>query len=193
MTTTFEFSKLQSPDPKVKYRFAKELLKTGTENPELLYNHLDLLITLLNERNNILKWTGIDLIGYLSAVDKGDKTDGQIKQLVKLLHGGHLITCNHAIFALGLIAQNKQQNKKKIIKELLLVDKDNFDTKECKNIATGKVLEAFKQFIPDIMDDKEAIGFINRAAKNSRNATKKKAIQLTNKIQKVRQETKGSR
>lgn len=193
MTTTFQFSKLQSPDPKVKYRFAKELLRTGAENPELLYSHLDLLITLLHEKNNILKWIGIDLIGYSSAVDKENKTDGQIKQLVKLLHGGHLITCNHAIFALGLIAQNKQQHKKKIIKELLLVDKDNFDTDECKNIATGKVLEAFKQFIPDIMDDKEAIGFINRATENSRNATKKKAIQLTNKIQKVRQETKGSR
>lgn len=189
MTMTFDFSKLRSTDPKVKYGFAKELLKTGAENPQMLYNQLDLLISLLNEKNKVLKWTGIDLMGYLSSVDKGNKIDRQIQQLVKLLHDGHLITSNHAIFALGLIALNKREHKKKIIKELLLVDKDDFETNECKNIAKGKVLEVLKQFIPDILDDKEAIDFINRATENSRNATKKKAIELSNKIQKFREET----
>lgn len=70
MTSTFDFKKLTSSDPKTKYGFAKELLKIGVENPLQLYKHLDILITLLDEKNNILKWTGIDLMGYLSSVDQ---------------------------------------------------------------------------------------------------------------------------
>jgi len=189
MTSTFDFDKLKSSDPKIKYGFAKELLNIGSENPQQLYKHLDFLLKLLDEQNNILKWTGIDLMGYLSSIDQGNKIDGCIQQLVKLLHSGHLITCNHATFALGLIAQNKPQFKLKIFKELLLVDQDVFDTNECKNIAIGKVLEVFKSLISDIMNNKEAIDFINRATENSRNATKKKAILLLNKISKIQQKT----
>lgn len=73
---------------------------------------------------------------------------------------------------------------------MLLVDQGLFDTNECKNIAIGKVLEVLKSFISDIMNNKEAIDFINRATKNSRNATKKKAILLLNKIKKIQLETK---
>lgn len=185
MTDTFNLDKLKSPDPKIKYGFAKELLKTGAETPEQLYSHFDSLTTLLNDKNNILKWTGIDLVGYLSAVDENDKTDKQISVLKKFLHGGHLITCNHAIFALGLIAQNKPKNRTKIIKEFLLIDKDNFDTEECKNIAKGKVLKVFSQLLTDIKDNKEVIHFIQKATNNKRNSTKKKAIQLKNKLKKI--------
>lgn len=189
MTSTFDFDKLKSSDPRIKYGFAKELINIGSENPQQLYKHLDLLLTLLNEQNNILKWTGIDLMGYLSSVDQENKMDGCIQSLIKLLHVGHLITCNHTTFALGFIAQNKTQFKKKIFKELLLVDQDVFDINECKNIAIGKVLEVFKTLIDDIMQYKEAIDFINRTTENSRNATKKKAIQLLNKINKIQQKT----
>ncbi|MBK7245184.1 MAG: hypothetical protein IPH98_15265 [Saprospiraceae bacterium] len=170
MTSTFDFNKLKSTDPKIKYGFARELLKIGAESPQQLYTHFDFLLTLLDEKNNILNWTGIDLMGYLSSVDQENKIDGCIQSLIKLLHGGHLITCNHSTFALGLIAQNKPQFKNQIFKELLLVDQDIFDTNECKN-------------------NKEAREFINRATENSRNATKKKAILLLNKINKIQQKT----
>ncbi len=190
MTSRFDFNKLKSKDPKIKYGFAKELLKIGAESPQQLYTHFDYLLTLLDEKNNILKWTGIDLMGYLSSVDQGNKIDGCIQPLIKLLHGGHLITCNHATFALGLIAQNKPQFKNQIFKELLLVDQGVFDTTECKNIAIGKVLEVLKSLISDIINNKVAIDFINRATENSRNATKKKAILLLDKIKKIQLETK---
>lgn len=184
MLATFDFDKIKSSDPKVKYGFAKELLKTGASNPEQLYAYFEDVVNLLNNKSNVLKWTGIDLIGYLSAVDKDNKTDKQVAILKKVLHSGHLITCNHAIFALGLIAQSKPQYKKKIIKELLLIDKDTFDTDECNNIATGKVLEVFDNLFTDIKDDKRTLDFIHRATENSRNSTKKKAVQLTSKIKK---------
>ncbi len=63
--------------------------------------------------NNVLKWTVIDIIGYLSASGAENKTINKIHELIELLYQGVLITCNHAIFALGLIAKNKPEHKKK--------------------------------------------------------------------------------
>lgn len=172
--------KLNSTDPKVKYGFAKELLEIAATTPALLYGDYDALIVLAKEKNNILKWTGIDLIGHLSSVDKEDKTDRYIPLLFKLLHGGHLITSNHAIFSLGHIAQNKPSYKDKIIAELIRVSHDSFDTEECRNIATGKVLDVFKQLMEDIKGNKSVLDFIQKATLNERNSTKQKAVRLLN-------------
>ena len=184
MITSSDFEKLNSKDPKIKYGFTKELIKTGAESPALLYGLFNHLTPLLKNQNNIIKWTGIDLIGYLSAIDRDKKTDKYIPALIKFLHEGRLITCNHSIFALGLIAKNKPVHKSKIIRELLLITNDTFETSECKNIATGKVLETLKHFIEDIKEDKAVINFIKKATSNRRNSTKKKAGQLLNKIKK---------
>lgn len=180
-----DLDKLNSKDPKIKYGFAKELLKIGTDKPELLYGHFDYWSQLMTSDNNVLKWTAIDIIGYLSAVDTENKTDSKINELVGLLHHGVLITCNHAIFALGLIVKNKPEYKGKIVRELIAVSKDNFDTEECKNIATGKVLDSIKPFIADIKDYNGVIEFIENATKNKRNSTRKKAEQLMRKIKKI--------
>lgn len=186
MMTKSDLEKLESKDPKVKYGFAKKLLEIGADNPELLYEHFDYWSELMMGTNNILKWTAIDIIGYLSATDKDFKVDGKIDELFELLHGGALITCNHAIFALGLIAKNKPQYFKSIIKELVAISHDKFETEECKNIATGKVLDTFKPFIAGINDDPAVIGFIEKATKSTRNSTKKKAELLLKKIEKVK-------
>lgn len=178
MITKTDLEKLNSKNPKIKYGFAKELLKTGSEKPEQLYEHFDYWAELMTSDNNILKWTAIDIIGYLSAVDKDNRIDGLMTDLIKFLHGGVLITCNHSIFALGLISKNKPYLKEIIIKELIATSQDKFETRECKNIATGKVLEAIKPFAPDIKNNKSVMTFIENATKSERNSTKKKAEQL---------------
>ncbi|MDP4188300.1 MAG: hypothetical protein Q8907_13610 [Bacteroidota bacterium] len=186
MAIIFDFEKFNSSDTKVKYGFAKELLKIASCTPELLYEYFDQWTILMKNKNNILKWTAIDIIGYLSRVDKEDKTVEKINDLFKLLHAGKLITCNHAIFALELIAQNKHQYLPQIIDELLAVSRDKFDTEECKNIATGKVLDALKPFLGEINNNQKVVEFIQIASNNSRNSTKRKAEQLIRKLEKYK-------
>jgi hypothetical protein len=181
MKTKLDFGKLDSDNPKIKYGFTKELLKIASETPEILYDYYDYWTEMMNSGNSIFKWTAIDIIGYLSAVDTEDKTDTQIKNLLTHLHGGNLITSNHAIFSLGLIAKNKPHHKQRILKELLAISKDTFETDECKNIATGKVILTLGNFQDDI-NNKEALSFIKQARNNSRNATRKKADILMKKI-----------
>jgi hypothetical protein len=140
MITKSDLDKLNAKDPKLKYGFAKELLKIALEKPEQLYPHLDVWTNLMTGDNSILKWTAIDIIGYLSAVDSENRVEALIPDLIKHLHGSVLITANHAIFALGLIAQHKPAFKEKIISELKAISHDQFQTEECKKIATGKVI-----------------------------------------------------
>ena len=184
MITNTDLDKLNSQNSKIKYGFAKELLKIGSEKPEQLYEHFDYWAELMTSDNNILKWTAIDIMGYLSAVDTENRVDVLMQDLIKHLHGGVLITCNHSIFALGLIYQNKPNLKEKILKELIAISQDKFETDECKNIAIGKVLEAIKPFVADIKNSKPVMTFIENATKSERNSTRKRAEQLLKKIEK---------
>lgn len=185
MTINLDFERLHSKDPKTKYGFIKELLRIGAINPEMLYGYFNHWNEMMLSENNIFRWTAIDIIGYLSSVDADNKTDEKINDLIGFLHSGNLITCNHAIFALGLIAQNKQQHQAKIIEEFLRIPDDMFETGECKAIAVGKVLESFKVYILDIKNDEAVLDFIRKATESQRNATKKKAFQLLQRIDKI--------
>jgi uncharacterized protein YdbL (DUF1318 family) len=177
-----DLDKLNSKDPKVKYGFAKELLKIGADTPELLYDYFDYWTNMMTSDKNILKWTAIDILGYLSVIDKDNKTDKVINNLIDILHCGNLITCNHAVFSLGLIAKNKPNHRIRIITELIAISNDTFYTDECKNIATGKVIETIKDFLDNISNDKKVLDFIKQAQHYQRNATKKKADSLMTKI-----------
>jgi hypothetical protein len=81
-----DLDKLKSKDPKVKYGFTKELLNLGKGKPGLLYEYFDYWVEMLKSENNIFKWTATDLIGYLSAVDRENKSVRQIENLFDLLH-----------------------------------------------------------------------------------------------------------
>lgn len=180
-----DFEKLQSNDPKVKYGYAKELVRIASEEPGSLYPHFDNWVELMSSHHQILQWTAIDIIGYLSGVDSENRIGKPIvENLIRILHGGILIPCNHAIFSLGLIAKNKPEYRKRILAEFLTVPNDTFKTEECKNIATGKILDALKPFAEEIKNDTAFIRFIEKASANARKSTQKRADQLRKKIKK---------
>lgn len=173
-----DLNNLNSTNPKIKYGTAKELLHIAAEQPTALYPYYDRWIELMSGSNNILRWTAIDIIGQLSRADADNRTEKQMKTLISFLKGGKLITTNHAIFALGVIAKNKPKLRAKIIKELLAISGYKFETNECRAIVTGKVLEVLRDFLPQISKDEEALKFIRNAQRSQRNATRKKAIIL---------------
>lgn len=173
-----DLKNLESRDPNVKYGPVKKLLKTGAEKPELLYDHFDGWIALLDNPNSILKWMAIDIIGYLSDIDSRKKVDRYIPKLRKLLRTGQFVTSAHAIFALGLIAQNKPEQRSRIIRDLVTIRDIPFETEECRNIATGKAIEAMEHVTEDVRKSKAAMAFVRQATANSRTGTQRKAERL---------------
>lgn len=180
--TKLNLKDFYSDNPKVKYAAAKKAVAISKENPAELYADFDFFVNLLDNENQIIKWTAIQIIGNLSKTDKEKKVDELLPRLIDFLNCGKLITANHAIFALAEIALNKPEHQEQVIKELLKVERYNYDTVECRNIALGKVILALEKFREKIKDDKEIIEFLKRQTKNSRIATSKKAQQLLKKI-----------
>ncbi len=178
------FKDLSSNDSKIKYGCAKNLLAMAKDNPAELYPHIDFFVELMRSENNVLKWTAIDIIGFLSKVDKGKRVDKLMDKLFSLLNAGKMITANHTITTLGNIALTKPEYKKIITNELLKVEHYNYDTGECRNIAIGKVILAIGLYFNQLENKKVVIEFVERQTKNNRNATKKKAEQFLKKLKK---------
>jgi hypothetical protein len=172
------FTDLLSEDPKIKYGCAKNLLTLAKEKPAELYSELDFFVELLDSENKILKWTAIDIIGALAKVDKARTVDKLMGRIVGLLNTGNMITANHAIMALADIARARPEYQLAITDELLKVERYNYDTVECRNIAIGKVILAISTYFNNLKDQEAVIEFIRRQTKNTRNATKKKAEQF---------------
>lgn len=157
-------------------------MSIARESPEEIYSNFDFFEKLLDNENQILKWTAIDIIGYLAKIDEKSKIDKIMDKLYGFLSSGKLITANHAIFSLSLIAISKPEYREKITEEFLKVERNNYETIECRNIAIGKVILALDSYICDIRDKKPIVKFLKNQTNNTRNATKKKAEKLLKKI-----------
>ena len=173
-----DISLLHDSDPKRRYGFAKELVAIAGKQPAVVMERLPELLPLLDGDNQILKSTVIDIIGLLSGLDDGQAMVGHIPLLLKFLHGGELVTCNHTIATVGLIARRNAGLRRFLLDQLLDVAQVQFDTEECKAIAVGKVIEVLAAHPAAVTDLPKAGDFIARACRSQRTATVKKAIRL---------------
>jgi len=178
MLNEMDFNKLFDKNPKVKYGMAKQFKIMAQENPSELYPFLDKFIPLLDNENNVIKWTAINIIGLLAKLDKENKIDPLLGKLYKQLNCGKMITVNHIIECLMFVSMAKPKYKNKITKELLKIKDYLYDTNECKNIIYGKMIEAFDKIVEDINKNKNVKAFIEEQSHNTRNSVKKKAEKL---------------
>ena len=178
MPQEIDFNKLFDKNPKVKYGVAKQFKIIAQENPSELYPFLDKFIPLLDNENNVIKWTAINVIGLLAKVDKENKIDPLLSKLYKQLNCGKLITVNHIIECLINISLAKPEYKDKTVKELLKIQNYEYDTDECKNIIYEKIIEAFDKIVENINKNKDVKTFIEKQSHNTRNSVKKKAEKL---------------
>jgi hypothetical protein len=183
MPKEIDFNKLFDKNPKVKYGMAKQFKIMAQENPSELYPFLDKFIPLLDNENNVIKWTVINIIGLLAKVDKKNKIDPLLGKLYKQLNCGKMITVNHIIECLMYVSMAKPEYKNKITKELLKIKNYVYDTDECKNIIYGKMIEAFDKYIESLNNDVKI--FVEEQTKNTRNSVKKKAEKLLKKWNKI--------
>jgi len=176
-----DLTDLMSKDPEVKYARSKNILALAKEDPAQLYPDLDFFVRLLDSDNKILRWTSISVIGAMGRVDEAKAVDKLMPRLVAMLNTGNMITANNAIAALADIALARPEYRPKITDELLRVERYDYDTVECRNIAIGKAILAIGTYFNALEDKKASLEFVKRQVNNTRNATKKKAEQFLKK------------
>lgn len=177
-----DLSGFSSQETRVKYACAKQAIVISEESPAELYEDLDFFVDLLNSENNIFQWTAINVIGNLSQVDSEKRIDPLVPCLMRFLESGKLITINHAIRSLGVIATQKADFRDAILDALLRIEELDFETAECRNIAVGKVILALDLLKQHVRDDKRVLAFVEKQTENPRNATGKKAKALQKKL-----------
>lgn len=169
---------LQSDRPRVKYNCAKVLRLIVQKQPESIYPHFDLFAGLLSHSNKIMQWEALFVLSHLACVDLENKFDSLFDRYVASIPGPIMITAANAIGGLGRVALAKPSWADRIAREILKVSRAHFQTEECKNVAIGHAIKSFDSFFKVIQDQAPILRFVTRQLKNSRPATRRKAIQF---------------
>ena len=164
---------LSSLDPNVKFSSSRVLIEKSEREPQKLYPYFDEFLKLTENKNKIIIWTGIIIIGNLAKVDNKKKIEKILPRIFSLLNTGVMITAANTIAALAKIALAKPELKDRINTSLLKVERHSYDTLECKRIAIGHVITAFEKYQPKI--DKFVREFAQKASHSERPSTAKKA------------------
>lgn len=169
------FEGLSSKLPRVKFGCSKTLLLLSAQHPKLLCSSIDRIAELLDSKNRIIKWSAITILGNLAMVDTEGRIRNRVHKLYGFLAGGELITANNAMAALGKISRAFPEEQERIAAHLLGIERQLFETDECRNIAIGKAILALGMFCDPANSSKSVLDFVGRQTGNSRRATANKA------------------
>ncbi len=175
------FEGISSDTSRVKFRSAKVLKIISEKEPELLYPHMNFLMTLLDTVNNIILWNVLDMIANLTNVDEDHLFDGIFEKYYKFLEEGSMVTAAHVVDNSAKIVVNRPDLENQITKKLLSVDKISLDG-ECKDILSGKAISVFNNYFYEIEDKNEVITFIENKLTSRRNSTRVKAEEFLKKL-----------
>jgi len=176
---------VSSGNKRVKNASAKCLREISRIKPVKLYTSFDFFVELIDGEDTILKWNAIEVLSNLTEVESENLPGSQagkfnrkiLNKYISLFFDESMVTAANTISALGTVALNKPRLRKKITEELIKVDTLPY-TSECRNILTGKALDAFAIYIDKMKYNNDIIQFAEKHLKNRRNATRKKAEKL---------------
>lgn len=150
----------------IKYGCAKVLRATSEVAPELLYPSFDFFAEFLDSANTVLKWEAIYVIGNLAAVDTENRIEGIFDKYFAPITGPVMITAANVIGGAAKIALAEPELAERIAKEILKVEKANYQTTECRNVALGHAIRAFDQFFDQIEDKGPVIELVKKTAQH---------------------------
>jgi len=159
----------------IKYGCLKVLRLLSEKKPAILYPKIGHFFSLLDSDNTFLKWGAIIVVGNLAAVDSKRKIDAILGRYLQPIGGPVMITAANVIGSAAKIAAAKPELADKIARALLKVERAEYQTAECRNVALGHAIEAFDQFFDQLKAKQAVLAFVRRQRSNHRSAVRKKA------------------
>ena len=159
----------------VKFGASKALRIMSERLPELLYRHFDFFAAMLDHDNQILKWNATLTLANLARVDRAGKIEAILDQYLDLISGPNMITAANAIRGAAIIGLAKPHLVRRILLRIMRVERVEYATPECRNVAIGHALRALEQ-LADLLPDRRVLRlFAARQLGNPRPATSAKA------------------
>lgn len=159
----------------VKFGASKALRIMSERLPELLYRHFDFFAAMLDHDNQILKWNATLTLANLARVDRAGKIEAILDRYLDLISGPNMITAANAIRGAAIIGLAKPHLVRRILLRIMRVERVEYATPECRNVAIGHALRALEQ-LADLLPDRRVLRlFAARQLGNPRPATSAKA------------------
>ncbi len=166
---------LRSDQAAVKFGSSKILLLVSERAPATVYPAIRSFIDLLDCENKILKWGAIRIIGNLAGVDSKNRIDRVLERYLEPIPGPELVTAANVIGGATKIALAKPRLTDRIVGAILNVEKAQYRTPACRNVALGRAIEAFDQLYGQSRLQESIAKLVKRQLNNPRNATRRKA------------------
>ncbi len=166
---------LNSDRPDIKYGSSKVLRLVSERQPALLYPHFDFFLGLLECDNSFLKWDAGRIIANLAAVDSRKRIERILNRYLQPIRGPVMITAANLIGNAANIALEKPKLADKIARRILQVEKAEYQTAECRNVAIGHAIKSLDQFVQLVRAKAAVLAFVRRQLANRRTAVRKEA------------------
>jgi hypothetical protein len=171
---------LQSEKGAVRFACEKVLRLASERRPEMIYPYFDVFAALLDCDNSFVKWGAIMTLANLTVVDAEGKFEAVFARYYAPVAGPMMITAANVIASSPRIARAKPHLAQSVTREILKVEKARYErharpSPECRNVAIGHAIDAFRVFF-DLIEDKAAVlAFVHRQLANTRRPVVKKA------------------
>jgi hypothetical protein len=166
---------LGSATPRIRFAASKLLRLASERSPEALYPHFDCFVRLLSDKNSILRWNAMIILGNLAVADREKKLDTMLGIYLAPISGKNLISAANTIHGAAAIARAKPYLADEIAKAILAIEEARYATRECRNVAIGHAISALDEFFPSPLNRHLVRSFVRRQTKNPRRATSNKA------------------
>jgi hypothetical protein len=154
---------------------SKALRILSEQVPELLYPHFDFFAGMLDDDNHILKGNAILTLANLARVDRESRIEAILGPYLDLISGPDLITAANAMRGAAIIGVAKPHLAKRIVTRIMGVERAEYATPECRNVAIGHALRALEELVRLLPDRRGVRLFAARQLGNPRAATSTKA------------------
>ncbi len=114
-------------------------------------------------------------------VDSEGKIDRILDKYLQPISGHVMITAANVIAGAGKIARAKPHLADKIARALLRVEKANYQTDECRNVALGHTVASLDLFFEHVDKPQPVMEFVKRQLHNRRNAVRVRAAKFLKK------------
>lgn len=159
----------------VKFGASKALRILSERVPDALYPHFDFFAAMLGHDNHILQWNATLTLANLARVDREGKIEAILDRYLDLICGPNMITAANAIRGAAIIGLAKPHLVRRILLRIMRVERVEYATPECRNVAIGHALRALEQ-LADLLPDRRVLRlFAARQLGNPRPATSAKA------------------
>lgn len=169
---------LDAAEARIRYGCLKVLRLLSESRPSVLYPAFDRIAGLLGSPQNILRWGGILIVGNLAAVDTEGRTDALLGRYLRPIRGPELIPAANAIVGAAKIAAARPRMARRIFSALLRVEKTDYPTPECRNVALAQVLKSLDG-TPGLLRNRRVVtAFARRQLDNRRSSVRAGARRL---------------